>query len=727
MQTDKRKLLQPVMTFHILLMPIEFVFYCLSIWQSSTNASDDSKPELVAVICWCAIDMALILFCVLGWVRHYDKNGAEKYKFFKLFYYDKKTNCELTERMETLLKKMHEISLAKWTDFVRQKVADLTELDEEMKQEAIDEASSTLADYMSDLDLTKSDVFMGLLLLRWQSSQWIGKRSALNAQYVLENTDPITTDLAAEPIDPRTMTPRERLTRDWLHISRIRRYIHFALASYGWKHYVGWNTCNLRARRRMRRYLTSDNMPTPNKQRNMEEGIPNPGGGLWAGQNAYLAAFLEMSSLNAEDILIFEIADTFYDAALMLVVDHQTQALVLIVRGTASGNDKLVDLIAMGEPLREEDKTLPEAERFMSHAGMTRVARNIAGRMINEQWIEEARRRFPDYPLVICGHSLGAGIVSLLAVLLRPRYPELRAYAYAPPGGLMNPLLSEHTRDFVCSFVYGYDCIPRLNTSSLEDLRARLVHALVVCQVPKALIMPSRIAAFVLRLIGPCFGLPTVGEIGAFLPHEVKEKLRDPKLEDIYATPFGENFKAHADEVTGGVSHVDRLLAGERSLMRWKKPEARKLLRLPRPYPKSMCSELLSQANIDKLLSTLSDGRFGARVIHLLEVDSDFEVPGVKPFKKKGYVPPPIAVWSDSTMFNTILVHPKMYFNHVPLYVSAAWDRLWAAIQWPDRIFYKMDYRNFTDFHKPLPGVKRKPEELDEAYCRIRVMRPITG
>ncbi|VDL98128.1 unnamed protein product [Schistocephalus solidus] len=51
-------------------------------------------------------------------------------------------------------------------------------------------------------------------------------------------------------------------------------------------------------------------MPTPNKQRNMEEGIPNPGGGLWAGQNAYLAAFLEMSSLNAEDILIFEIADT---------------------------------------------------------------------------------------------------------------------------------------------------------------------------------------------------------------------------------------------------------------------------------------------------------------------------------------------------------------------------------------------------------------------------------
>ncbi|VDK84183.1 unnamed protein product [Dibothriocephalus latus] len=286
--------------------------------------------------------------------------------------------------------------------------------------------------------------------------------------------------------------------------------------------------------------------------------------------------------------------------------------------------------------------------------------------------------------------------------------------------------MSEHSRDFLCSFVYGYDYAPRLNFSSLEDLRARLVHALVVCQTPKALIMPNRIAAFVLRLIGPCFGLPTCGEIGAFLSHDVKEKLLNPNLEDIYEAPFGEKFKAYADEVTGGVSRVDRLLDGERSLMRWKKPEVRQLLRLPRPYPKSMYPDFFSQANVDKLLNTMSDGRFGARVLHLLEVDSDFEVPGVKPFKKKGYVPPPVAVWSNVELFNTLLVHPKMYLNHVPLYVSNAWDRLWLSMQHPDKIFYKVDDRNFTDNHKPLPGVRRQPEELDEAYCRIRVMRPLT-
>ncbi|VDK36401.1 unnamed protein product, partial [Dibothriocephalus latus] len=156
-------------------------------------------PSLVAVVCWCAIDIAAILFAVLGWVGNYDKHGAEKYKFFNTFYYDKKSSNTFTECMETLLEKMHSIYLRKWTHFVRKNVAGLTETEEEeMKEQAIDEVASTIADYMSDLDLTKSDIFMGLLLLRWQSQQWIGQVSALNAQYVLENTDPITTDVAAE-------------------------------------------------------------------------------------------------------------------------------------------------------------------------------------------------------------------------------------------------------------------------------------------------------------------------------------------------------------------------------------------------------------------------------------------------------------------------------------------------------------------------------------------------
>ena len=39
--------------------------------------------------------------------------------------------------------------------------------------------------------------------------------------------------------------------------------------------------------------------------------------------------------------------------------------------------------------------------------------------------------------IVITGHSLGAGTAALLAILLRPKYPDLKCFTYSPPGGLM--------------------------------------------------------------------------------------------------------------------------------------------------------------------------------------------------------------------------------------------------------------------------------------------------
>jgi len=41
------------------------------------------------------------------------------------------------------------------------------------------------------------------------------------------------------------------------------------------------------------------------------------------------------------------------------------------------------------------------------------------------------------YHLVIVGHSTGAGVASLLAILLKRQYPKLQCYAYSPPGGLL--------------------------------------------------------------------------------------------------------------------------------------------------------------------------------------------------------------------------------------------------------------------------------------------------
>ncbi len=37
--------------------------------------------------------------------------------------------------------------------------------------------------------------------------------------------------------------------------------------------------------------------------------------------------------------------------------------------------------------------------------------------------------------LVVTGHSLGAGAAALLALLLRPSYPNVQCWAFSPPGG----------------------------------------------------------------------------------------------------------------------------------------------------------------------------------------------------------------------------------------------------------------------------------------------------
>ena len=39
-----------------------------------------------------------------------------------------------------------------------------------------------------------------------------------------------------------------------------------------------------------------------------------------------------------------------------------------------------------------------------------------------------------EYQLIVSGHSLGAGVASVLALLLRKHFPDLHCYAFSPPG-----------------------------------------------------------------------------------------------------------------------------------------------------------------------------------------------------------------------------------------------------------------------------------------------------
>ncbi len=86
---------------------------------------------------------------------------------------------------------------------------------------------------------------------------------------------------------------------------------------------------------------------------------------------------------------------------------------------------------------------------------------------------------------MVIGHSLGAGTATILALKLKPEYPEIKCIAYSPPGGLVSEALSDYTKLFVMSVVVGDDIVPRLSVHSVHNLKANILKEIYRTKLPK--------------------------------------------------------------------------------------------------------------------------------------------------------------------------------------------------------------------------------------------------
>ena len=66
-----------------------------------------------------------------------------------------------------------------------------------------------------------------------------------------------------------------------------------------------------------------------------------------------------------------------------------------------------------------------------------------------------------DYKFIITGHSLGAGVAAILALLYWKEFHNLHCYAFSPPGSLFTLPLVEYSKPFITTIVYGNDIVPR--------------------------------------------------------------------------------------------------------------------------------------------------------------------------------------------------------------------------------------------------------------------------
>ena len=114
------------------------------------------------------------------------------------------------------------------------------------------------------------------------------------------------------------------------------------------------------------------------------------------------------------------------------------------------------------------------------------------------------------FDIVCCGHSLGAGAATLLAILIRGKYASLvplstdeerddkndarrknqrvRAYAFAPPP-LLDRLSSLACRHYVTSVVNNSDIIPRSSLTNLDVLMTVL--EAIICVLTEASMNPG--------------------------------------------------------------------------------------------------------------------------------------------------------------------------------------------------------------------------------------------
>lgn len=216
-----------------------------------------------------------------------------------------------------------------------------------------------------------------------------------------------------------------------------------------------------------------------------------------------------------------------------VVTDHTQRKIVLVLRGSLVLGDIAIDLTCesanfdmdgltphepaeeaadnddeesdgpqpaedfSGEAQREEQKASAAREResqpqarthgrseAIVHEGMYETAKEIGdvGRPVHRA-VQRALAAYPDYDLDITGHSLGAGVASLLAIMWAspetgrttrrsglPPGRRTHAYSFAVPC-VMGAKLARRAAPLVTSYCYSYDLVCRLSLGAILDIR----------------------------------------------------------------------------------------------------------------------------------------------------------------------------------------------------------------------------------------------------------------
>ncbi|OEL15662.1 hypothetical protein BAE44_0023321 [Dichanthelium oligosanthes] len=189
------------------------------------------------------------------------------------------------------------------------------------------------------------------------------------------------------------------------------------------------------------------------------------------------SAFLKFGGYQQEDILIHKARARLMQPSFSLVCDKRTKCFLLFIRGAISTKERLTAATAAEVPFHHiiiSEGQINNVVLGYAHCGMLAGARWIARLVIPH--LHNKIQEFPGYQIKVIGHSMGAGIGSILTYILREHYEfsSCSCLAFAPPA-CMTWELAESGKDFITSLVNRNDVVPAFSKVSTENLRSEVM------------------------------------------------------------------------------------------------------------------------------------------------------------------------------------------------------------------------------------------------------------
>ncbi|CAJ1956875.1 unnamed protein product [Cylindrotheca closterium] len=249
-----------------------------------------------------------------------------------------------------------------------------------------------------------------------------------------------------------------------------------------------------------------------------------------------LAIRTVLDHLYEQDVVYATFEHSVTKTPYFIAMDHAWKTVVLSIRGTMSLESLLADISLTPESLEQVGKECGfDGSDHYTHRGMLACAKWIYADLKEHGFLDELvgpSGSHKEYSLRIVGHSLGAGVASILSLMLRSEYPNLRCLAFGAPGCVFDAQLAEESSTWTTSYVVDCDFVSRLSKESVEALRNDVLEMIARIKVPKHRVFELR------RLKKAKHNEETLSKSNddiLFGAHEVETSNFRKQLEEFYA------------------------------------------------------------------------------------------------------------------------------------------------------------------------------------------------